>query len=117
MTRVKRGVISLKRRRKVLRQTKGFRHGLKSKERQAKEAIFHAGVHAFHDRRKKKREMRKLWQIKINAASRPHGLPYSKFVNKLKKAGITLDRKILAQIAEKNPEIFTKIVEQVSFNT
>ncbi len=84
MTRVKRGVISLKRRRKVLRQTKGFRHGLKSKERQAKEAIFHAGVHAFHDRRKKKREMRKLWQIKINAASRSHGLPYSKFVNKLK---------------------------------
>lgn len=96
-----------------MRQTKGFRHGLKSKERQAREAIFHAGVHAFNDRRKKKREMRKLWQIKINAASRPRGLSYSKFINKLKKTGVALDRKILAQIAEKNPEIFIKITEQV----
>jgi len=110
MTRVKRGTTSLKHRRKVLRRTKGFRNALKSKERQAKEAIFHAGIHAFHDRRKKKREMRKLWQIKINAASRSHGLPYGKFVNKLKKTGIALDRKILSQIAEKHPEIFAKIV-------
>jgi len=111
MTRVKRGIISLKRRRKILKQTKGFRHGLKSKERQAREALFHAGVHAFHDRRKKKREMRKLWQIKINAASRSQGLPYGKFVNKLKKNKIALDRKILAQIAEKHPEIFAKIID------
>lgn len=97
-----------------MRQTKGFRHGLKSKERQAREALFHAGVHAFHDRRKKKREMRKLWQIKINAASRSQGLPYNRFVNKLKKAGIALDRKILSQLAEKYPQIFAKIIEEVS---
>lgn len=110
MTRIKRGVISVKRRRKVLARTKGFRGAIKSKERQAREAIFHAGVHAFHDRRKKKRNMRKLWQIKINAASRINGLSYSKLIDKLKKSGIALDRKILAQIAEKHPEVFTKIV-------
>lgn len=114
MTRVKRGIISLKRRRKILRQVKGFRHGRKSKERMAKEALFHAGVHAFHDRRKKKRNMRKLWQIKINAASRENGLSYSKLIDKLKKSNIALDRKILSQLAEKHPQIFAKIVKEVS---
>ncbi|MCX6731724.1 MAG: 50S ribosomal protein L20 [Candidatus Parcubacteria bacterium] len=113
MSRVKRGVISLKRRRKVLRQTKCFRNALKSKERQAREALFHAGVHAFHDRRKKKREMRKLWQIKINAASRQSGFSYSKLIGKLKKSGIALDRKILSQLAEKHPEVFVKIIEEL----
>src|SRR3989344_5739877 len=70
MTRVKRGKIALKRRRNVLRRTKGFHWGGKSKERQAKERLLHAGIHAFHDRRKKKRNFRKLWQIRINAAVR-----------------------------------------------
>ena len=86
MTRVKRGVISLKRRRNVLKQVKGFRHGRKSKERMAREALLHAGLHAFHDRRKKKRKMRALWQIKINAASRAGGISYSKLINDFKKA-------------------------------
>ena len=113
MTRVKRGVTSLKRRRKVLKQTKGFRWGRKSKERAAKEALLHAGIHSFHDRRKKKREFRKLWQIKINAACRQHSLSYSKFINLLKKSDIALDRKILATLAEHYPEVFTKIVESV----
>ena len=112
MTRVKRGKTSLKRRRKVLKQTKGFRGGRKSKERQAKTALDHAGVHAFHDRRKKKRVFRKSWQIKINAASRDQGLSYSKFINLLKKASIGLDRKILADLAENLPEIFEKILEE-----
>lgn len=102
----------MKRRRKVLKQVKGFRFGRKSKERQAKEAIFHAGVHAFHDRRKKKRNMRKLHQIKINAAARTQGISYSKLIDKLKKANIALDRKILSQLAEKEPLIFSKILEQ-----
>jgi large subunit ribosomal protein L20 len=113
MTRVKRGKISLKRRRKILKQTKGYRWGRKSKERAAKEALLHAGTHAFHDRRKKKREFRKLWQIKINAASREQGISYSKFLNKLKKTGIALDRKILADLAEHHPEAFTKVMESV----
>ncbi len=111
MTRIKRGVTSLKRRRNILRRVKGFKWGRKSKERLAKEALLHAYTHSFQDRRKKKREFRKLWQIKINAGSREHGLSYSKFIYLLKKANIGLDRKILANLAEHKPEIFKKIVE------
>lgn len=114
MTRVKRGKISLKRRKNILKQVKGFRFGRKSKERMAKEALFHAGTHAFRDRRKKKREFRKLWQIKINAATRASGISYSKFIDRLKKASIGLDRKALAEIAETKPEVFKKIIEKVS---
>ncbi len=112
MTRVKRGVISLKRRRNVLKQTKGFRWGRKSKERLAKEALLHAGVHRFQDIRKKKRNFRKLWQIKINAATRQNGLSYSVFINKLKNAEIGLNRKMLAEIAEYSPKTFAEIVKK-----
>ena len=114
MTRVKRGTISSKRRRNVLKQTKGYRFGRKSKERAAKEAIFHAGAHAFNDRRKKKRVFRKLWQVKINAASREQGIPYSILINKLKKADIALDRKILADLAENKPEVFAEITAKIA---
>lgn len=113
MTRVKRGVISLKRRRNVLKQVKGFRHGRKSKERMAREALLHAGLHAFHDRRKKKRNMRALWQVKINAASRTNGISYSKLLNNFKKANVKVDRKIMAQLAEHQPNIFSKISAEV----
>lgn len=71
----------------------------------------HAGTHSFHDRRKKKRNMRKLWQIKISAASRAKGVSYSKLINKLKKSNIALDRKILSQLAENHPKIFSKVIE------
>lgn len=114
MTRVKRGTTSLKRRRNVLKQTKGYRWGRKSKERAAKDAILHAGVHAFNDRRKKKREFRKLWQIKINAESRKHGISYSAFINNLKKSEILLDRKILSDLAEHEPKVFANIVKTAS---
>lgn len=113
MTRVKRGITSLKRRRNILKQTKGFRHGRKSKERLAKEALLHAGTHAFQHRRKKKRDFRKLWQIKISAGARKNDISYSKLIDKLKKTKINLDRKILAELAEKNPEIFSKIIEKI----
>ena len=113
MTRVKRGVIALKRRRKVLRQTKGFRWQRKSKERAAKEALLHAGRHAFQDRKKKKANFRALWNIKISAAARTEGISYSALVNKLRKANIALNRKALAEIAEKHPAVFKKIVEAV----
>lgn len=113
MTRVKRGVTALKRRRKILGQTKGFRWGRKSKERAAKEALLHAYTHSFHDRRKKKRVFRKLWQIKIGAAVKEYGTSYSKFIHMLKKAEIGLDRKILAHLAEHKPEIFAKIADAV----
>ncbi|MBI2609673.1 50S ribosomal protein L20 [Candidatus Giovannonibacteria bacterium] len=113
MTRVKRGKISLKRRRNVLARTKGFRWGGKSKERQARERLLHAAIHSFQDRRKKKRNFRKLWQIKINAASRENGMSYSVLINKLKGANIELDRKVLAEIAQKYPNAFKSLVENV----
>ena len=83
----------------------------KSKYRQAKEALLHAGTHQFADRKKKKRNARRLWSIKINAAARENGMSYSKLINHLKKLNIELDRKILADLAQNNPEVFKKIVE------
>ncbi|HBB56581.1 TPA: 50S ribosomal protein L20 [Patescibacteria group bacterium] len=109
MTRVKRGTIANKRRKNVLKMVKGYRHGRKSKERMAKDAIAHAGAYAFAHRRKKKRVMRAKMQIKINAASRENGISYSKLMGKLKKEEIGLDRKVLSQLAENNPEIFKQI--------
>lgn len=113
MTRVKRGVTALKRRRKILQKTKGFRGQRKSKERAAKDALLHAGLHAFHDRRKKKRNFRKLWNIKINAASRENGVSYSKLIDKLNKANIKLNRKVLSELAEYHPIIFKQVIEAV----
>jgi len=97
----------------LLKYTKGFRWGRKSKLRAAKEALLHAWTYAYRDRRNKKREFRRLWQIQINAACREHGLSYSKFIYGLKQKKIELDRKILATIAQNHPEIFTKIVEEI----
>ncbi len=113
MPRVKRGIIKNKRRKNVLAQTKGYRFGRGNKEKQAKEAIRHAGTHAFRDRKKKKRVFRQLWQTKINAAVRPLGLSYSRFIDALKKKDVEVDRKILAEVAENHPEAFSQIVEQV----
>ncbi|MEA3293143.1 MAG: 50S ribosomal protein L20 [Patescibacteria group bacterium] len=113
MTRVKRGTIAHKRRKNILKHTKGFRWGRKSKYKAAKEALFHAWTHAYRDRRRKKRDFRQLWQVKINAACRELGLTYSKFINLLKKNKIELDRKILADLAENKPEIFKKIIEKI----
>ena len=113
MVRVKRGKTAHKRRKKVLKQTKGFRWGRKSKYKAAKEALLHAQTYAFRDRRTKKREFRKLWQIQISAACKKHNLSYSKFIHGLKKNKIDLDRKILANLAKDDPEIFKRIVEKV----
>lgn len=113
MVRVKRGKITHKRRERLLKHTKGFRWGRKSKYRLAKEALLHAWTHSYYDRRKKKGDFRALWQIQINAACRQHGLSYSKFIHGLKQKKIELDRKILAQLAQNQPEIFKKIIEEV----
>jgi len=113
MTRVKKGVHALKRRRSVLKQTKGMRHGRSTKERQAKEALLHAGNYSFAHRRDKKSHNRKLWNIKINAGARELGMSYSKFINALKKKNIMLDRKILSDFAENHPKTFSKIMEMV----
>lgn len=112
MTRVKRGTTSSKKRRKILKLTKGFRWGRKSKERAAKEALLHALSRKFRGRKEKKRNFRALWQVKINAGARLNGLTYSKLISEMKKKNIIIDRKILADLAENEPKIFEKIVEK-----
>lgn len=113
MPRVKRGTTANKRRKNLLKHTKGFMWGRKNKYRQAKEALLHAWTFQFNDRRKKKGNFRRLWQIQIGAATRSEGLPYNKFIAGLKKHNIELDRKILSELAQSEPEIFQKIINTV----
>lgn len=110
MTRIKRGTVAHKKRERLLKNTKGYMWGRKSKERAAKEALLHAWSHSFNDRKKKKRDFRRLWQVKINASARKEGTNYNKFIYSLGKKNIGLDRKILADLAENEPETFKKIV-------
>jgi len=113
MSRVKRGTISLKRRRNVLKQVKGYRFARSKKERAAREAIAHAGKYAFAHRKDKKADRRREWQVRINSQVRNFGFSYSKVINMLKKKKIELDRKILALIAERNPETFERIIKSL----
>ncbi len=113
MTRVKRGVLKTKTRRNILKQVKGYRFGRSTKEAMANDAIAHAGAYAFAHRRDKKGDMRRLFNVKINAGVRPEGLTYSKFIDALKKKNIEVDRKILANLAEFNPETFKRVLAQV----
>lgn len=112
MTRVKRGVMAHKRRKNLLKRTKGFQNGRKNKHNQAKEALMHAGKYAYRDRRNKKRSMRGLWLTRLSAAVKGYDWSYSKFIGAVKAAKIDLDRKVLSDLAMNNPEIFAKIVEK-----
>lgn len=118
MTRVKRGTIANKTRRNVLKQTKGYRFGRSTKERQAFDAIVHAGNYAFAHRRDKKGDFRRLWNIKINAGIRAldnEKVPsYSKLIGAMKKKEVAINRKMLAELAEFHPEVFAKVVETVA---
>lgn len=111
MARVKRGVIHTKTRRNLLKKAKGFKWGRKKSMRLATTAVRRAGVNAYKSRRLRKREYRSLWQVRIGAAVRPLGASYSAFMGKLKKMGVLLDRKVLAQLAAEHPAAFAKIVE------
>lgn len=113
MARVKGGKTSLKRRKNILKQVKGYRFGRSTKKRQAREAIFKAGSYAFAHRRQKKTDFRQLWIVRLNAALRPHGLSYSTFIGLLKKKNIALDRKTLSDLAANKPETFDRIVKQI----
>ncbi|OHA59787.1 MAG: 50S ribosomal protein L20 [Candidatus Vogelbacteria bacterium RIFOXYD1_FULL_46_19] len=113
MPRVKGGKTTLKRRRNILARVKGFRFGRSTKKREAKTAFLHAGTHAFAHRRDKKNDFRRLWNIKIGAAVRALGLSYSQLIGLLKKKNVELDRKILADLAENNPDTFKQVVEYV----
>ena len=112
MTRVKRGVLKTKTRRNVLKMTKGYRLNRRNKEAAAIEAIMHAGANAFAHRRDKKGDMRRLWNVRINAALRENGTTYSKFIDVLTKKKIEINRKMLSSMAQENPETFKRLLAQ-----
>jgi len=114
--RVKRGFKARHRRKKVLKLAKGFRGGRKNLFRTAKNAVDKALTYAYRDRRQKKRDFRRLWNIRINAAARMNGTNYSKLIHALKVSNIEIDRKILADLAISDPGAFTAIVERTSAN-
>ena len=113
MVRVKGGVTTRRRHKKVLKLAKGYWMTRHKQFKKAKEAVLHAGEYAFAGRKLKKRDFRTLWIIRLNAALRSLGLTYSKFINLLKQKKIGLDRKILSQIAVEYPKVFEKIVEKI----
>lgn len=112
MARVKRGVVARRRHKKVLKQAKGY-YGARSRVfRVAKQAVIKAGQYAYRDRRQRKRQMRALWVVRINAAARQNGLSYSRLMNGLKKSCIEIDRKILADLAIFEKKAFSEIVSK-----
>ena len=114
MPRVKRGFKARQRRKKVLKLAKGFRGGHSKLFRTAADAVDKALMYAYRDRRVRKRDFRRLWIVRINAAARMNDLSYSKFIHGLKKAGIELDRKVLADLAVSDPAGFTQIAALAS---
>ena len=112
MSRVKRSVHARKKRRAALERTKGYRGQASKSYKRAKEALLKADSYAYRDRRNRKRDFRRLWIIRINAAARQEGMSYSQFMHGLKLAGIEVDRKVLADIAVRDPETFRRFAER-----
>ena len=112
MTRVKRSVHARKKRREVLERAKGFRGEANSSYKRAKEAVMKADSYAYRDRRNRKRDFRRLWITRINAAARAEGMTYATFIHGMALAGIELDRKVLADIAVRDPETFRRFAER-----
>jgi large subunit ribosomal protein L20 len=110
MPRAKRGVKARRRRNRILKVASGFRSGRRKIWRRAVEAVHHAWMHAYRGRKQKKRDMRRLWIVRINAATRPHGLSYSRFLHGLQRSGIELDRRALAELAISDPAAFEQVV-------
>ena len=114
MTRVKRGMISKKKHRKLKKMTRGYKLSGRALVKVGRQRVLKAGARAYSDRKKKKRVFRSLWIIRLNAALRENGMTYSKFINTLKKKNIELDRKILAKLAAEHPEAFKALVKEVA---
>ena len=114
MARVKRGVIAGARHKKILKKAKGYYNARRKVFRAAKQAVIKAGQYAYRDRKTNKRNFRALWIQRINAAARLHGLTYGRFISGLGKAGIAMDRKVLADLAVREPEAFKALVDQVA---
>jgi large subunit ribosomal protein L20 len=112
MARVKRSVHAKKKRREILAAAKGYTGSRRKRVRLAKEQLMHSGMYAYRDRRDRKAQFRRLWIARINAAVRPHGVSYSRFVNGLKAAGVEVDRKVLADLAVRDPAAFAQLVER-----
>ena len=112
MPRIKRSVASRARRKRILKSAKGYSGARSRTFKVAKQAVIRAGQYAYRDRRQRKRQFRQLWIIRINAAVREHGLSYSRFISGLKSAGIEVDRKVLADIAVHEKEVFATLVEK-----
>jgi len=112
MSRVKRSTHARKKRRATLARAKGYRGQSSKSYKRAKEAVMHADRYAYRDRRNRKRDFRRLWIVRINAAARKEGLSYSQFMHGLREAGIELDRKVLADIAVRDPETFRRFAEK-----
>ena len=110
--RVKRGVTTHARHKKLRKQTKGMSHMRRASVRMARQAVIKALSYAYRDRRNKKRDLRSLWIVRINAALSEHGISYSRFINMLKTAGIELDRKTLAELAARQPDAFKAVVDR-----
>lgn len=108
--------ISARRHRKVLEQAKGYRQARSRRIQTAKEAVLHAGAYAYHGRKLKKRDLRSLWIVRMGASLKEVGVSYSRFIAALKKEKIELDRKILSEIATKNPETFKEIIKSAGFS-
>lgn len=113
MVRIKRGNVAAKRRKKLRKRAKGFRGSLRTTFRTSKQAVTKAMTHATRHRKERKREMRSLWIIRINAVLKSMGLSYGKFMHGLKKANININRKMLADLAVRNADAFSKLVEKV----
>jgi large subunit ribosomal protein L20 len=112
--RVKRGVASKRRKKNVLKLTKGYSYGHKNLIKRSKEVLLKSGANAHRDRRRKKREFRKLWAVRINAAARAHGMTYSTLIGALSKEQIGVNRKMLQQLAIEHPHVFEKVVKRVT---
>ena len=116
MPRVKRGVTAHRRHKKLLARAEGFRGRRKSVYRVAKQSVMRAEQYAYRDRRCKKRDFRRLWIVRVNAAARMHGLTYSRFMNGLRRAGVALNRKALAELAVVNESVFAKLTDIAKAN-
>jgi len=113
MSRVKRSVQARKHRKNWLKHAKGFSYGRKTHFKLAKDALKHAWVYAYRDRKAKKRTFRNLWSIQINALARQNGITYSRLINALKKNKVQIDRRALSELASQHPEIFVRVLESV----
>lgn len=110
MARIKRGVTSRRRHKAILERASGYRGTRSRLFKRANEAVMRAGQYSYRDRRSRRRQMRRLWIIRINAASRENGMPYGRFIDGLNKAGVVIDRKILADLAVRDPKAFSEYV-------